>query len=222
MIDDVGDTTAGGIVTLVGNRINYVPPRGFLGIDTFEYTITDGQGGVDTATVTVTVAELPPQVNVRLEIVDGGGDSVDTLVVGDEFVVRGFVEDVSVPADGVFSAYVDVTYDAALASVSGPIGFDLSPYTGGRSGSTTTDGLIDEVGGTDGLMPLGGGEFLLFSVPFTATEAGTFTVEGDPADILPLHETSLFGALAVDPSLISFTSDSVEIFLWAPWTTCSR
>ncbi|MEY2410081.1 MAG: hypothetical protein QOF48_2751 [Verrucomicrobiota bacterium] len=46
----------GGIVLLVGTNIVYTPPPGFVGIDTFTYTVSDGQGGTATATVTVNVA----------------------------------------------------------------------------------------------------------------------------------------------------------------------
>ncbi len=43
-----------------GNTIHYQSIHGFAGIDTFEYTISDGRGGTDTATVSVLVWELPP------------------------------------------------------------------------------------------------------------------------------------------------------------------
>jgi len=45
----------GGIVVLIGTNILYTPPPGFVGIDTFTYTVSDGAGGTATATVTVTV-----------------------------------------------------------------------------------------------------------------------------------------------------------------------
>ncbi|MGC9528505.1 MAG: Ig-like domain-containing protein, partial [Limnospira sp.] len=35
------------------------PDPGFTGTASFEYTINDGNGGIDTATVTVTVTEPP-------------------------------------------------------------------------------------------------------------------------------------------------------------------
>ncbi len=34
----------------------YVPAAGFAGTDTFNYTVSDGNGGTDTSTVTITVA----------------------------------------------------------------------------------------------------------------------------------------------------------------------
>jgi len=45
----------GGTVTDNGRTLTYTPPPGFTGIDTFAYTASDGRGGRDGATVTVTV-----------------------------------------------------------------------------------------------------------------------------------------------------------------------
>ncbi|NJK39212.1 MAG: tandem-95 repeat protein [Oscillatoriales cyanobacterium RM2_1_1] len=48
----------GGTVALDNNRFVYTPPRGFVGSDSFTYTITDGNGGFDTATVIISVNSL--------------------------------------------------------------------------------------------------------------------------------------------------------------------
>ena len=48
-------TNLGGAINVVDGKVNYSPPAGFLGVDTFEYTITDGNGYADSATVTITV-----------------------------------------------------------------------------------------------------------------------------------------------------------------------
>ena len=39
-----------------GTYIEYTPDNNFNQVDTFSYTISDGNGGSDTATVTVTVS----------------------------------------------------------------------------------------------------------------------------------------------------------------------
>ncbi|MCA8904327.1 MAG: cadherin-like domain-containing protein, partial [Hyphomonas sp.] len=47
---------ANGTVTqLVDGTLQYVADAGFSGDDTFGYTVSDGNGGTDTGTVTVTV-----------------------------------------------------------------------------------------------------------------------------------------------------------------------
>ena len=58
----LGTSANGGSVTLSGNTINYSPANGFTGTDVFTYTISDGQGGFDTASVVVTVAPRPANV----------------------------------------------------------------------------------------------------------------------------------------------------------------
>lgn len=49
---------ASGVVTHDAGILTYVPSLNFFGTDTFEYTASDGEGGTDTATVTVEVAAV--------------------------------------------------------------------------------------------------------------------------------------------------------------------
>jgi len=49
---------AHGTVTISGTTVTYTPAAIFAGIDSFTYTITDGQGGSVTATITVTVSVI--------------------------------------------------------------------------------------------------------------------------------------------------------------------
>ena len=61
-VTDVTDPANGSVTINADGTITYTPNAGFLGVDTFEYTISDGNGGTDTATVTLTVtaANHPP------------------------------------------------------------------------------------------------------------------------------------------------------------------
>ena len=53
-----------GIVTInADNTIKYTPNNGFAGRDSFTYTVSDGHGGTNTATVNVTVNNPPIAVN---------------------------------------------------------------------------------------------------------------------------------------------------------------
>ncbi|MFQ5810075.1 MAG: Ig-like domain-containing protein, partial [Armatimonadota bacterium] len=48
-----------GTATIISaGRVRYDPDDGFTGTDMFDYTINDGEGGEDTATVVVTVVPL--------------------------------------------------------------------------------------------------------------------------------------------------------------------
>ncbi len=56
-----GFTNGGaGTVTVLPAGVRYEPDAGFSGVDTFTYTVSDGDGGFDTVTVTVTVLNAPP------------------------------------------------------------------------------------------------------------------------------------------------------------------
>ncbi|NND77805.1 MAG: tandem-95 repeat protein [Flavobacteriales bacterium] len=64
---------ANGTATVVnGSSILYTPDNGFIGNDSFSYLISDGNGGTDTASVTISVSLIPNDCPVVL------GDSVIT------------------------------------------------------------------------------------------------------------------------------------------------
>jgi hypothetical protein len=50
----------GGRVVVENGRVRYTPDRGFVGTDEFSYTISDGRGGTDTASVIVEVMPREP------------------------------------------------------------------------------------------------------------------------------------------------------------------
>lgn len=50
----------GGSVTFSGGSVTYTPNAGFYGTDSFSYTVSDGNGGTATATVSVTVHDVTP------------------------------------------------------------------------------------------------------------------------------------------------------------------
>ena len=51
-----------GSVSLAGGNVTFTPTAGYSGPASFTYTVSDGHGGSDTATVNVTVnpAVIPP------------------------------------------------------------------------------------------------------------------------------------------------------------------
>lgn len=71
-----GFTPAGhGSVTQVGNQLKYVPNPTFVGLDSFTYSISDGNGGTDSATVFIDVFQgnrAPVAVNDAMLVMPGG------------------------------------------------------------------------------------------------------------------------------------------------------
>src|SRR5262249_33593723 len=61
-----GTTSQGGTVTLAGGVVTYTPPPGFVGTDTFTYTVTDSGNpalsATATGTGTVTRPNQPPVI----------------------------------------------------------------------------------------------------------------------------------------------------------------
>ena len=65
-VSGVGVPNQGGTAISAGTHIIYTPAPDFYGLETFAYTVFDGQGGYDSATVTVTVT---PNYRVYLPLV---------------------------------------------------------------------------------------------------------------------------------------------------------
>jgi hypothetical protein len=74
---------AGGTAIISGNQIVYTPSSGFVGVDTFGYSVSDGQGGSASALVTVTVNDRvnsPPVIRDDLaSVMFGQSVAVDVL-----------------------------------------------------------------------------------------------------------------------------------------------
>ncbi|MEZ4667719.1 MAG: cadherin-like domain-containing protein [Anaerolineae bacterium] len=106
---------ANGTAIINGTEVTYIPNANFNGVDSFTYTVSDGNGGIDTATVNVTInpvnddpvaiddiAETNEDVAVIIDVL-----SNDTDVDGDTLSI----ESVTQPTTGtVTNNGDDVTY----------------------------------------------------------------------------------------------------------------
>lgn len=96
---------------------------------------------------------------------------VSDIVAGNQYTLTTYVQDITPGGSGVFSAFVDVQYDPMNVQLTGPIQHG-STYSNGTNGSTATPGLIEAVGGVDGLTPTGVNSFEVFSIAFQALNSG--------------------------------------------------
>lgn len=144
------------------------------------------------------------QVRIELRATDIAGNVIQSTPVDTDFQIRGFVQDLRPDAQGVFSAYADIVYSQAFASVNGLVAFD--PFYGqGQDFNTTTPGLVNEIGAfASTIAPPGPAEKLLFTIPFHADAEGVATFTLDAAET-PLYDVLVYGSeVAVPTSEIEF------------------
>ncbi len=119
--------TSLGQATIVGNQVQYTPPPNYNGPATITYTISDGQGGTSTATITVNVT---PVNDAPVATPIAAQTNIDNAAV-------------SVPVAASFS---DVDGDALTYSATGlPAGLTINAATGVISG--TIDNSASQVNG---------------------------------------------------------------------------
>ena len=124
----------------------------------------------------------------RLALTDSGGlNDISSTQVGESATLNVYVEDLRTDVDetdmGVAAGYLDVTYDQNLFSVTSDPTFG-DDYQELEQFNIDTPGLVDETGSAQtsfGLIngPVGSGEFLLFSLPFSVDAAANVFAEND-------------------------------------------
>ena len=148
--------------------VTYTAAQGFSGIDTFDYTVSDGKGGVDVATVTVNVIDSGDVQTVESRIATSTDDAEEKLNVNSvstsssdlELPVDGSKDQIvglrftglNIPTDAIIlNAYIQFTVDEASAgAVALTIGGEdtddaqtFSTATGNISSRADTDATVD-------------------------------------------------------------------------------
>jgi Tol biopolymer transport system component len=119
-VTDVGDPPKGTAEINSDDSITYTPDAGFVGLDSFTYTITDAAGATATAKVTVTV-EPPP--NTPPEALDDHASTFESVAVIIDVLANDFDADqdplmlvsVTQPANGTASPQTARRRSAARA-----------------------------------------------------------------------------------------------------------
>lgn len=215
-----------GTVVISGTRVLYTPRLGFTGTDQFTYTLVDTAGNESIGRVTLRVGNNTAAddiVKLPLQVTNLNGTPITQVAVGQQFQLRGYVQDLRTVADaGVFAAYQDVIYSSTLASpvrsTTNPLGFEITfgpKYQRVLEGDILTPGLFNELGAvatTNDDADYGNDNHLLFTITMTANALGTVTFVGDPADVSPRHDTLMFVPVSPVPiSQIGYGLTSVAI-----------
>jgi large repetitive protein len=129
---------AHGTLTCSAGTCTYVPAANFAGVDTFEYTISDGAGGTATGRVTITVAEvndLPVPGADAIVVVSGG--RVEVPVLGNDTDADGDplrVASVTQPGHGSVTCSATTCTYVADPGYAGPDSFSYT-VSDGRGGT---------------------------------------------------------------------------------------
>ncbi|HSP28773.1 MAG TPA: Ig-like domain-containing protein [Ilumatobacteraceae bacterium] len=203
------DVTNGTLTLNPNGSFTYTPDAGYLGSDQFTYDVSDGLGGVDTATVTIEV--LDPSVNsspvavddnygtrpgTTLTVTDPGILTNDTDADSDPLSVIGFNY---LSANGTLNVFADGSFD--YTPDLGFTGTDTFTYTasdgfGGTDEATVTIDVVnnDPVAVADNYTTLPG---TLLNVPTAGVLTNDTDADGDPLSVIGFNYLSANGTLNV-------------------------
>jgi VCBS repeat-containing protein len=96
IITDPGTPSQGGTVIVAGPGIEYTPRLGFVGTETFAYSVSDGLGGTGSATVTVKVGDISVSDD-HFTVLSGSGDTLLDVLANDGKLPDGFPDRTGLP-----------------------------------------------------------------------------------------------------------------------------
>jgi cyclophilin family peptidyl-prolyl cis-trans isomerase len=210
------------VINSLTGSVTWTPGVTNLGDNSFTVVATDLAGNATAQPLDINVSRVDI-VQLRLQVVDASGNPTSTVDVGDSFQLQALVLDIRDTADGVFSAYTDITFDPDLVRVTDvthgeSYGQGAKPNFLRDPPDTidtvlTAPGLLDEVGSfAASIAPLGPSERLLMSVDLEATASGTFMFMTDPADLTSVHQFGLYNRNGAVPNdQIDFGTTSLTI-----------
>ncbi len=141
---DTVSAQGGNVSNNNNGTFDYTPPSGFNGADSFNYVVSDGQGGTDTGTVNITV--LPPANNPPVAV-------DDTLTTGQDNTVTTtnvLLNDTDLDGDTLVVLSADTTSAQNGSVVNNNNGtFTYTPSSGFNGADSFNYVVSDGQGGTD-------------------------------------------------------------------------
>lgn len=151
-ITDVGSLDASiGTLTSNSDSISFVPVGSFSGDATFEYTVSDDQGGTDTASVTVSVGTVQGPANGNNSYTGNNGKDLLDGGNGNDTLVGGKGDDTLIGGNGVDFLNGGEGND----SITGGLGVDIFVISSSSRQDTFTDFQVkqgDKIGLSEGLQ----------------------------------------------------------------------
>ena len=176
-----------------------------------------GDGAINERDIDAVISEINSPsgepgdvVTFRIDTLDVSGNSITSIDPGAEFDIVVFVSDSRDTPAGIFGAYLDIEYPAALATALSLTHSDI--YPDGRTGTIDTDGVIDEVGAFRSAAITTSGETELARIRMRADNPGPITITSNVADNPPASDVLLpDDPNAVDPGDILYPSITLQV-----------
>ncbi len=208
-------SSGGGTVDVnADGTFNYDPAEGFSGVDTFSYTVNDGNGGTATATVSISVEgndtpdEVPNNAPVAIDdsFTSEGGDAVSGNVLDNDSDPDGDALSVT-DFDAISSGGGTVTMSAGG-------GFTYAPADGFSGNDDFTYSVSDDNGGTSSATVNVTVDALPASLPpVTAIEGyGAGTTGGSGGQIIRVTTTADSGVGSLRWALEDVSGPRIIVF----------
>jgi VCBS repeat-containing protein len=138
-IASVGDA-ANGTVSEENGQLRYTPGADFSGTDSFSYTVSDGQGGTDTATVSITVTAVNTDPNAADDSIALAYNTPSLIdVLSNDTDAEGHTLSITATTNGANGVVSIVNGQVQYTPITGFAGTDTFSYTvsDGNGGSDT-------------------------------------------------------------------------------------
>ncbi|HRX72867.1 MAG TPA: DUF2341 domain-containing protein [Hyphomonas sp.] len=202
----------GNVIFNSDQSFTYTPTAGFVGTDSFAYTVRDAQGTPSGAEVTITVAPNDGATRATddyIEMIAGGNAIIPVL--SNDLTATGSLRLIAISVPGHGAANVLASQSIRYVPQSGFVGIDSFTYTVIDQAGTTTSAIVTVKVLAENRPPLAKGD------AFTL-EAGQTTVlailgndsdaDGDPLQVVSYTMPS-HGSLAFNPDkTFSYTPDA--------------
>jgi len=194
-ITSVSASSAGASISIQSGALRYTPPAGFVGIDTFTYSVSDGLGGTGSATVEVRVGALPTVDDYFVVLSDSVSNRLD-VVANDAQSTNYVSEYVLFSASGADKggSLALVSNKVVYTPATSTTGIERFSYVIQDDGGTTWSGAVrvlilnknsDRSTATITLLVQGRNEAYTNAYPQAVSDVLTLT-EDDTATLLPL------------------------------------
>ncbi|MBC6420748.1 MAG: tandem-95 repeat protein [Hormoscilla sp. SP12CHS1] len=147
-------SSQGGAIARDGNSLHYTPANGFRGTDSFEYRISDSNGGTDSVTVTIKVPNAAPEaVNDEATVSFGSVITImvlanDTDINNDELLITNY-STLSSQGNRVYQDFLNHSFLIFNSEFKNGVNtnsfeYSISDGNGGTDSATVTITILNE------------------------------------------------------------------------------